>query len=105
MSREDFARKLASYGDTSLTVDAYLDKCKKIEIEGFGQVSDAVFEVLNRPEYQAMELDLTPLTNLKPSESYCLISFLEISSVLGKIMLANQSRRSKSKFVYDVVKS
>ena len=105
MSREDLGRKLALYGDETLTIDTYLDKCKKVEIEGFGQVSDAVFEVFNRPEYQAMELDLTPLRNLKPSESYFLTSFPENSSIIGKVMLAKGSRRSKSNFVYDVVQS
>ena len=42
-SREDLDRMLASYGDKRLTIDTYLDKCKMIQMEGSGKVSEAVF--------------------------------------------------------------
>ena len=71
ISLEDLERMLSLYGDDRLTVSKYLDKCKNVKIAGCGQTSQDVFEVLNRPEYQSLNLDLSVLVNLKPSE--CLL--------------------------------
>ncbi|CAF1429950.1 unnamed protein product [Adineta ricciae] len=63
---EDLERMLSLYDDERLTVSNYLDKCKNVKIAGCGQVSNEVFDVLNRPEYKSIGLDLSSLINLKP---------------------------------------
>ena len=78
-SLEDLDRMLALYGDDRLTVQVYLDKCKKVKVEGCGKVSNDVFEIFNRSEYMSLRLDLSPLTNLKPSSwLYVLVVYQSI---------------------------
>jgi hypothetical protein len=68
VTREGLERMLALYGDNRLTLDTYLEKCTKVHIEASGRASGEVFEILERPEYKCMQLDLEPLINLRPSE-------------------------------------
>ena len=79
VSHETMDRMLAAYGDERLNMETYLTTCKKINLEGSGQVSPTVFEIINRSEYSALKLDISPLLNLKPSECLAALEFRNVS--------------------------
>ena len=88
---EDVERMIALYADDRLTMDTYLDKCTIVKLEGFGRVSQTVFDVLDRPEYKELNLDLSALIALKPSE-YSVCSLLcMMECVLGDKMPKKQA--------------
>lgn len=56
-----FECKLGEIGVSGLNLESYRDTCHEILIEGKGTVSDELIYVLQRPEYLALNLDMSNL--------------------------------------------
>lgn len=67
-SLPQFIHRLSIFNRTELTYAAYMEKCKKIHVNTEGIVSRKIFEILNRTEYQVLNLDYSCLYQLNKRE-------------------------------------
>jgi len=65
-----FINDLALLGNPSVTMQTVLDKCRNIKYLCKKPPIQRVFEILNRPQYQVLNLDLTPLHHGKICITY-----------------------------------
>lgn len=63
-----FVRRLSEFGDNRLSFESYMAKCTKIVVHAKGIVTPSVFAIINRAEYQALNLDYSCLNELKCDE-------------------------------------
>lgn len=63
-SLPQFIHRLSILNQAELTYAAYMEKCKNIHVNTEGIVSRKIFEILNRTEYQALNLDYSCLYQL-----------------------------------------
>lgn len=58
---QQFITALATLGNSHITMQSVLDSCRKIKYVSKNRPVDKIFEVLNRPQYKILNLDLTVL--------------------------------------------
>ncbi|CAF1234609.1 unnamed protein product [Rotaria magnacalcarata] len=78
-----FINKLALLENPSITMQTILDSCRKIKYSCKNPPTQAVFNVLNRPQYKLLDLDLTPLhqSTVKEPSSVRLFSDASVNDI------------------------
>jgi hypothetical protein len=91
ITREHLELMLTVYGDSRLTIETYLEKCSKIQLQASGRLSGEVLDIFDRKEYKVLQMDLTPLINLQPSELKGVFIFIKKISFIDEKFTKNRT--------------